>query len=414
MATQLITKELLKTLKPKSGVYDIRDSELKGFMVRVTPAGGMSYAAQYTRGKRFTLGDVNKFDSPTQARKKAKKIIADYQFDQLDPSEELKRKQGSNVTFKQFLNNEYVAHISTHHKSSSRETVQRIEKHFKEFFPKRLQEISSENILKWRGRVINAGTIKHNTINRTLAKVRALFKLAMQFGYIEQNPVAALKPLKYPDERVRYLSKAETKLLHDALNERDERLKKARISANEHRQARGYELFPEKKFFGDQLKPAVIITLNTGLRKNELFSLEKSALDFEANSIHLKDSKSRKKRNIPMNKIVVETLKQWLEQNAHISSPYVFPSASNPATYNRDANKAWNTLLGKSTNQEALIEDFHWHDLRHDFASRLVMANVDINTVRALLGHSDIKMTLRYAHLGPDHLQNSVARLVME
>ena len=54
------------------------------------------------------------------------------------------------------------------------------------------------------------------------------------------------------------------------------------------------------------------------------------------------------------------------------------------------------------------IENFHFHDLRHTFASRLVMAGVDLRTIQALMGHKTINMTLRYAHLAPDHLKRAV------
>jgi integrase len=83
---------------------------------------------------------------------------------------------------------------------------------------------------------------------------------------------------------------------------------------------------------------------------------------------------------------------------------YVFEGEPNkPIT---DIKKSWANLL-----TEANISEFNFHDLRHHFASRLVMASVDLNTVRELLGHSDLKMTLRYDHLAPEHKAAAVSKL---
>jgi site-specific recombinase XerD len=94
----------------------------------------------------------------------------------------------------------------------------------------------------------------------------------------------------------------------------------------------------------------------------------------------------------------------WKPEHAR-STDLVFPGQGGEALNN--VRRAWLGVL-----RTAGIQKFRWHDLRHSFASNLVMAGMDLNTVRELLGHSDYKMTLRYAHLAPEHKAAAVAKLV--
>lgn len=88
-----------------------------------------------------------------------------------------------------------------------------------------------------------------------------------------------------------------------------------------------------------------------------------------------------------------------------IGKEILLNSKETKATFNH-VKRSWASVLGK-----AEIAQFRWHDLRHHFASKLVMAGVDLNTVRELLGHSDIKMTLKYAHLAPEYKINAVKKI---
>jgi integrase len=113
-------------------------------------------------------------------------------------------------------------------------------------------------------------------------------------------------------------------------------------------------------------------------------------------------AKNREARSVPMNDTLTMLMKSaklqaaeggWVFRNRH-GQPY----------------RSFRTAFERAVRQ-AGIQDFTFHDLRHTFASRLVMAGVDLPTVKELLGHKDITMTLRYAHLSTDHKQAAVKKL---
>src|SRR5262249_5681547 len=206
--------------------------------------------------------------------------------------------------------------------------------------------------------------------------------------------------------RVRYLTDAEDARLRTALTLRDERIKTARACANTWRRVRGYAEIPslESQAYGDHLTPMVLLTLNTGLRRGELFNLRWEDVNFQTKvlTVHGATAKSGQTRHLPLNREAFAVLDAWRQQSS--GEGYVFPGKGGQRLDN--TRKAWKRLL-----QGAGITDFRWHDLRHSFASNLVMRGVSLAVVRELLGHADLTMTLRYAHLAPDHKASAVERL---
>ena len=93
---------------------------------------------------------------------------------------------------------------------------------------------------------------------------------------------------------------------------------------------------------------------------------------------------------------------------SRLKSDWVFPCQSDrtPLDAKNFVSRVFLPALEK-----AGVAGLHWHDLRHTFASRLVMAGVDLRTVQELMGHHSYEMTLRYAHLAPAHTLEAVQRL---
>lgn len=400
---ELIGTSLIAKLKPTETEYDVWDTKLKGFILRVLPSGAMVYRCEYGRGKRITIGRTTVL-TPAQARDKAKLILSQAAIGILP----IKEKKSQKFTLKTFIENEYEAWRKANRKNGS-DDLRRLKTNFLgEFGDLLLSELSPMLIEKWRTKRINNGkTIA--TVNRDIVILKSALAKAVEWELIKEHPLAKLKLFKMDSKaKVRYLDREEEKCLKEALISRDKELKEKRESGNQWRRERGYECFQDlhQFVFSDYLSPMVLIALNTGLRRGELFSLTWDDIDFTTANLTVKGdtAKSGKTRHIPLNAIALQALKDWRQIND--AEGLIFSSARTGMAFNH-VKKSWVGVLEK-----AKIKNFRWHDMRHHFASKLVMAGVDLNTVRELLGHADIKMTLRYAHLAPEHKANAVAKLL--
>jgi integrase len=395
-----ISKELLKKITPKPEPFEIRDKELRGFLVRVQPSGSMSYIVQYARGKRITLGSTSVL-APAKARDLARERLAEFVYTGEDPMEA--KKLARSHTLESFVSDRYKEWLEANTRHGA-ETLRKIGAFYPILGSKKLAEITSWLIEKHRTARLKAGT-SASTVNRELDSLRASLSKAVEWKLIKAHPMGDVKRSRVDrTPTVRYLLPDEDKRLRAALDAREAKRRHDRVNFNSWRRERGYKEFPPFGAFTDHLKPMVIIALNTGMRRGELFNLRWSDIDFGNRLVTVtgRTAKSLQTRHLPLNDEAFEAVQLWHAQRK--SDDLVFPGPGGSRMSN--IKTSWSHLMKK-----AKVKGFRFHDCRHDFASKLVMAGEDLNTVRELLGHSDIRMTLRYAHLAPHKLAAAVAKL---
>ena len=404
-----LTAENIKKLKPEATRYEIADIDIKGFSVRVSPSGVISYAVLYRnkfgRRVRYTIGKHGSI-TPDVAREAAKTKLAEVTLGK-DPQAQKKqdREEGSIPTLKEFLEKQYFPWFESEFKAG---TTRATFRQFSEFHKDKLDQITTWKLEKWRSKKLKGG-IKKGTVNRYIAALKAAFNRAIDWGIKIENPVSVIKQYKEdPIPKTRFLEPDEEKRLRAALDAREDRIREERVSSNQWRDSRGYTRKPDLSdlHFADHLKPMVLLSINTGLRQGELFNLNWSEVDLGRCLITVlgTSSKTGATRHLPLNMEALNTLREWKNQQDKAAG-HVFKGKEGNRFDN--VRKSWGKLL-----EDAKVTDFRWHDIRHHFASKLVMAGVDLNTVRELLGHTDIKMTLRYAHLAHEHKADAVAKLV--
>jgi integrase len=370
-------------------------------VLRCRASGKHTYRFQVRRGQWTTIGRLDDF-SLEDARTEADALRGDVARGK-DPAAEKRRQHASSLEF--FLEKEYGPWVTTNRKTGA-ETLERIRATFREFLTVPLPDLNVARLERWRTARLAAG-LTPATVNRDIASLRSVLSRALDWGVLASHPLAKLKAAKVDALGVvRFLSPDEERRLREALAARDEKRSVARVQANAWRRERGYQELPPFGSYTDHLTPLVLVALNTGLRRGELLTLQWQDIDLNRGvvTVRASNAKGAQTRHVPLNSEVSHVLR-LCHGSAEARIGHVFCGIDGEAL--EGTKTSWNSLV-----KAAKVDEFRFHDLRHTFASKLVMAGVDLNTVRELLGHADLKMTLRYAHLAPEHKAAAVAKLV--
>lgn len=403
-----LTQNLITDLEPSDKMYEVRDYVITGLSVRVFPSGVKTYSLCYFDTwlqKRFTK-KIGRCDvlSLSDVRERCKEVLKKAALG--DPNPWGVETPKDRITLGELVHSHYEPWVLVNRRSGPK-TVGILKRGFGVFWDMPLGEITLLKIEKEIQNKKNTGEVKTSTINRQTAALKALFHWAKDRDLVATNPTEKLALLQEIDveEKTRYLVGDEYSRLIQILDERDERLRSKRITGRQKLDPSITRIRVGK--YADYLKPLVLVAINTGIRFGALTKILQTDVNFDKRLIYLTrlTAKGFKTQYIVMNEIVFEVLSEWIKQIAGLS-PYLFPSPKNFDKPVSCIKTAWKGVLKK-----AGIKDFRFHDLRHDFASQLVMRDIDLYTVAELLGHSDIRITKRYAHLSPAYIKSAVSKL---
>jgi len=264
---------------------------------------------------------------------------------------------------------------------------------FKEHFraDTRLDSIKYVDLETYRNHLKRKLTIhgtlrKDSTVNRAVAYLHHVFSKAVEWDMIEENPFNKGQRLQVREnnKRLRFLSEKEIEKLLDAC---PKPLKKQDT-------VKGLQVVQGLE--ASYLKRFVTIALNTGMRKGEILSLKLEQI--KDGFIYLTKTKTDQARQIPVTKDLEECFD---DIRSHRGTGYIF--SNNNGGYIRDIKTSFKSAL-----KRAQITDFRPHDLRHTFASHYIMRGGSLRALKEILGHADITMTMRYAHLSKEFAKEEI------
>ncbi len=378
MATGRISINTVKALK--SGAKDIClwDSELRGFGVKMTPAGTRTYLVQYRVGgrrgrtRRVTIGQHGSPWTPDKARDQAKRILGQV-ANKEDPAEDRTRARQA-ITVTELCDLYLSEGVANKKASTVAMDRNRIELHVKPLLGKRrARDISQDDI----ERLLNviAKRAGKGAASRTVGMVGGIFSFAVRKRLCGRNPVRGVE--RFPDKKVeRFMNSRELARLGEVLTSAE----------------------------GEGVNPYAIAAIRmlvcTGCRKAEALTLRWDHIDWDHGCLRLPDSKTGAK-TVALGAPAIELLHGL---NRVEGNPYVFPGTKD-GTHLVGLQKIWERLR-----KRAELSDLRLNDLRHSFASVAAASGDSLLIIGKLLGHKNASSTARYAHLGDDPLRSAANR----
>jgi integrase len=378
MTTALITTSLVRNPpdipagKRRVRVYD---SEIRGLSVEFRPGSAsfrLRYFDEHHREQSIGLGRFGDVTVP-QVRERAKVLRAAIALGQ-DPAAERRRRRAV-PTVASLLEDTVLPELAHQRGAGNhRAYAARINQAFGRL---RLDELKPADITGWRASMVKAG-LANATVNRHTAFLRMAYNKAIEQGlYSGSNP--AKSPGALPEgNREQYLTVDQVQALVRAL-----------------------DLEPNR-----DAACAIVLLLLTGARRNEVTQARWEDVDFDLSLLTVRRSKSGRRHHIPLSPTAVQLLRRQHLRTGH--GEHVFPGRApgNPITSLRGS---WE----RAREAAGLPGDFVLHSLRHTYASCLVNRGRSLAEIAAVLGHSQLSTTRRYAHHAPDRLV-STATLAAE
>ncbi|MBB5403227.1 site-specific integrase [Paraburkholderia youngii] len=422
-----LTRELLDSIRkagPGGRHREIADLQ-KGFGVRITPNGAISFYYRYTgangKHRRYTIGAYPGM-TVSDARRRALELTQEVEHSSDSATELLRKRERAHrteqaakivPTIGEFIDDHYARRLRATVRTAER-TIVELRK-LGEVFPGVMHRISVGQILDWvyvelEREIGEDRTISPATVRRRLTSLRGLFTHAVRLQFIGANPVAQVMndhPALFDEGegRDQWLRADMEVRLRAALDAREARMRAShpQIDAD----PRYDVVYGPDALYVDHVKPAVLVALGTGLRRAEQMQLQWPDIDFDNERIRVRKatSKGDRTRYVPMCDEVIEALKAWKAQTCcgPVQPILVFGNALGEV---RREVKPYRHVLA-----EAKIDGFTWHDLRHSFATRLAQHGVPIERISKWLGHRNIQQTMRYAHHCPDQQRDHIRAL---